>query len=291
MRAASCAATGSHGEPARSGAAPVRPPALPGRREGFESFALGSLVLVLFIGVPLAALVLDVRPDAWLAQLGSATALRALWLTLVTTAVSTVLCVAFGLPLAYLLARFEFRGKALVDTLVDLPVTIPPVVVGLALLLAFGRQGWVGRPLEGIGIHIAFSTVAVVMAQVAMASPFFVRAARAGFEAVDEQLERAAWALGASRLHAFRTVVIPLAMPSLLAGAVMCWARALSEFGATMMFAGNLPGRTQTLALAVMSAMESDLDTAVAVAALSLVLGIVALATLRILLRQRGARS
>jgi molybdate transport system permease protein len=270
-------------------APPARGRARHRRRDGAFAFALGALLLALFIGVPMFALLFDVRPDAWLRALGSEQARRALGLTLVTTAIATTACVALGLPLAYLLARFEFRGKAALDVLVDLPVTIPPVVVGLALLLAFGRQGLIGRHLDAFGIHVAFSTAAVVMAQVAMAAPFFVRAARAGFEAVDERLEHAAWSLGASRLHAFRTVVVPLARPALLAGAVMAWARALSEFGATMMFAGNLPGRTQTLSLAVMSTMETDLETAVAVSALSLALGVVALVAMRVIVRRMGA--
>ncbi len=266
-----------------------RGPGPPPRTDGALVFAIGALLLVLFLGVPMLALLFDVRPAAWLHALGSTQARHALGLTLLTTAIATTVVVALGLPLAYLLARFEFRGKAAVDALVDLPVTIPPVVVGLALLLAFGRQGLIGRSLGAFGIQIAFSTTAVVMAQVAMAAPFFVRAARAGFEAVDERLEHAAWSLGASRLHAFWTVMVPLARPALLAGAVMAWARALSEFGATMMFAGNMPGRTQTLSLAVMSAMETDLDTAVAVAALSLALGVVALVAMRMLARRVAA--
>lgn len=260
------------------------------RREGFELFAILSLAMTLFIGLPLLALLLDVRPAAWWGALRSPAALDALGLTLWTTVVATAICVALGLPLAYLLARFEFRGKGALDALVDLPVTIPPVVVGLALLLAFGRQGLIGQHFEALGIRIAFSSVAVVLAQVAMAAPFFVRTARAGFEAVDERLEQAAWSLGASRWHGFRTIAVPLALPSLLAGAVLAWARALSEFGATMMFAGNLQGRTQTLSLAVMSAMESDLDTAVAIATLSLALGVVSLLAMRwIAARLHGA--
>lgn len=247
------------------------------RREGFAVFALASLGLMLLLGVPVAALLVQLSPGAWLEQLVSPTALHALTLTLQTTVVATVVCVALGTPVAYLLARYEFRGKAIVETIVDVPLIVPPVVVGLALLLAFGRQGLVGRPLQAFGVSIAFSRVAVVLAQVVMASPFFVRAARAGFEAVDERLERAAWSLGAGRLHAFRTVALPLAAPALFAGAAVAWARALSEFGATMMFAGNMPGRTQTLSLAVMTAMESSLETAVAVSVVSLVLGVIAL--------------
>jgi molybdate transport system permease protein len=180
-------------------------------------------------------------------------------------------------PLAYLLARHRFRGRELLDTLIDLPITVPPVVGGVALLLAFGRRGLIGRSFEAMGVSIPFSTLAVVLAQVFIASPFFVKAARAGFESVPVRFESAARTLGAGPWRVFWTVTLPLARPSLLAGAVLCWARALSEFGATMMFAGNFPGRTQTLALAVMSAMESDLATALAVSSLSLALGLVAL--------------
>jgi molybdate transport system permease protein len=191
--------------------------------------------------------------------------------------VATLLAVLLGTPLAYLLARFSFRGREVLDTLVDLPITIPPVVAGVALLLAFGRRGLLGRHLDVLGVSVAFTTVAVVMAQLLIASPFFVKAARAGFESVDTRLEAAARTLGASPWRVFWTVTVPLARPALLSGVVLAWARALSEFGATMMFAGNFPGRTQTLTLAVMTALESDLETAVAVSALSLGLALVAL--------------
>jgi molybdate transport system permease protein len=147
----------------------------------------------------------------------------------------------------------------------------------VALLLAFGRRGLLGRHLDVLGASVAFTTVAVVMAQLLIASPFFVKAARAGFESVDTRLEAAARTLGASPWRVFWTVTVPLARPALLSGVVLAWARALSEFGATMMFAGNFPGRTQTLTLAVMTALESDLETAVAVSALSLGLALVAL--------------
>ncbi len=240
-----------------------------------------SFLLPIFLALPLLSLVLRLDPGLWLARAASPMALRALVLTLETTAVSTALCAALGLPLAWLLARHRFRGSDALDTLVDLPVTIPPVVVGVALLLAFGRQGLVGRGLDLFGVRIAFTSVAVVMAQTTIASPFFVRAARAGFEAVDPALEQAALTLGASPWRVFWTVSVQLARPALFAGLVLCWARALSEFGATMMFAGNFPGRTQTLSLAVMSAMESDLDTAVTVSSLSLLLGLGALLVAR----------
>jgi molybdate transport system permease protein len=238
---------------------------------------LSAAALVFFIGAPLAALLLAMAPGELLSHMASPLALRALWLTIRTTLVATLLAVLLGTPLAYVLARGSFRGRDALDTLVDLPITIPPVVAGVALLLAFGRRGLLGRQLDLWGFPIAFTSVAVVMAQLFIASPFFVKAARAGFEGVDQRLEAAARTLGATRWRVFWTITVPLARPALLSGVVLAWARALSEFGATMMFAGNFPGRTQTLTLAVMTAMESDLETAVAVSALSLALALAAL--------------
>lgn len=259
------------------------------RREKPIGLALGSVPLVLFLTLPLLALLLILRPGALLAGVRSDLALRAFALTLRTTLLATAICVLAGLPLAYLLARHRFRGREVVDTLIDLPIAVPPVVGGVALLLAFGRRGLIGRSLDVLGIPIPFTTAAVVMAQVFIASPFFIKAARAGFESVDARLELAARSLGASRWRAFLTVTLPLARPALVAGVALSWARALSEFGATMMFAGNFPGRTQTLSLAVMSAMESDLETAVAVSTLSLALGLVALVAAKSWARRAGA--
>lgn len=233
--------------------------------------------LVFFLVFPFVAILLSLSPTLLIRHLRSEMALKALGLTLQTTVIATALAIVTGIPLALLLARRRFRGREIVDTLVDLPITVPPVVGGVALLLAFGRRGLIGRNLEAFGLHLPFSTAAVIMAQVFIASPFFVKAARAGFEAVPARLEAAARTLGASPWHVFWTVTLPLTRPALLAGGVLCWARALSEFGATMMFAGSFPGRTQTLALAVMSAMESDLDTALAISTLALLVGIGAL--------------
>jgi molybdate transport system permease protein len=247
------------------------------RRPGSTCLTLASALLPLYIAIPLVALALAVPPRQLLLHLISDEALRALLLSVRTTAVATILCIVFGTPLAYVLARRRFRGRDALDTLVDLPVTIPPVVAGLALLMALGRRGLLGRSFEAAGIQIPFTTAAVVLAQVFIASPFFVKATRAGFEGVDRSLEMTARTLGASPWRVFWTVTVPLARPALVAGTVLAWARALSEFGATMMFAGNLPGRTQTLPLAVMSAMESDLETAIAVSMISLLLAAAAL--------------
>jgi molybdate transport system permease protein len=250
---------------------------------------LASSVLVAFILLPLGALFFVLPPRELLEHLASPAALRALGVTLKTTFVATALAVLLGTPLAYVLARGTFRGRELLDSLVDLPVTIPPVVVGVALLLAFGRRGLLGRTLDLWGYPVPFTAAAVVMAQLFIASPFFVKAARAGFEGVDGRLEAAARTLGASRWRVFWTITVPLARPALVSGILLAWARALSEFGATMMFAGNFPGRTQTLTLAVMTALESDLDAAVAVAALSLVLALLALLAAKTLAGRPGA--
>lgn len=249
---------------------------------------VAAAALPLFIALPLLALLLAASPASLLEHLGSEMARRALWLSLRTTLVATALCVLLGTPLAYLLARRRFPGRELLDTLVDLPVTLPPVVAGVALLLAFGRRGLIGRQLDALGVQIPFSAVAVVMAQIFIASPFFVRAARTGFEAVDTTLESAARTLGATPWRVFWTITLPLARPALVAGTLLAWARALSEFGATMMFAGNFPGRTQTLTLAVMSAMETDLETAVAVSVLTLLLAAGSLFLARRLARRGG---
>jgi molybdate transport system permease protein len=242
--------------------------------------------LVCFLLLPLGALVASQRPDVLAGHLASPLALRALGLTLRTTLLSTALCILLGTPLAFLLARRKFRGREVLDTLVDLPLTVPPVVAGVALLLAFGRRGLLGRHLEAGGLTVSFTTVAVVMAQVFIASPFFVKAARAGFESVDQRLEAAALTLGAPPWRVFWNVTVPLARPALLSGIVLAWARALSEFGATIMFAGNFPGRTQTLTLAVMTAMESDLQAAVAVSTLSLGLALASLVAAKGLARR-----
>ena len=211
-----------------------------------------AAILILFLAVPIAAIIWRASQERQgFSARALATLRQALTLSLVTSAVALLLIVALGTPLAYLLARRRFRGARLVDALVDLPIVLPPAVAGLALLMAFGRRGVVGRWLDDVGVTIGFTTTAVVLAQVFVAAPFFVRAARAGFARVDRGLEEAAADLGASPAAVFRTVTLPLASPSLAAGAVLAWARALGEFGATIVFAGNVAGRTETMPLAI----------------------------------------
>lgn len=259
-----------------------------GINENLSGAWLASLPTFLFIALPFIGLVLAVHPKEWLNGIRSDTAQQALWLTLRTTSISTALCFCFGMPAAYLLARTRFWGKEILDTLTDLPSTIPPVVAGVALLFAFGRYGLIGKYLTVAGITIGFTTTAVVMAQTFIALPYFLKSARSGFESVDIKLEHTARLLGISRIKTFFSITLPLVRPAIVAGLVLAWARALSEFGATMMFAGSFPGRTQTLSLAVVSAMDSDTQTAVAISTLSVIFGVSALIAAKLILRAGG---
>jgi len=192
-------------------------------------------------------------------------------LSLCTSLIAVTLVVVFGSALAWILARRAFRGKALAETLVDLPIVLPPSVAGLALLLVYGRRGLLGGALEVAGVSIAFSTIAVVVAQAFVAAPFYIRATRTGLAGVSRGYEEAAAVDGASASQVIRHITVPLAAPAIGAGLVLAWARALGEFGATIMFAGNIAGRTQTLPLLVYTEFQGSLDAAV-VAACVLVL-------------------
>ncbi len=259
------------------------------RRAAVTAAGLAAAALVLFLLVPLGALLARAVGDRHAFTSETTEILwRALTLTLLTSGVALAVVLAFGTPLAYLLARRRFPGAALVDALIDVPMVLPPAVAGLALLMAFGRRGVVGGPLAEMGITIGFTTAAVVLAQVFVAVPFYVRAARAGFARVDRVLEEAAADLGASPARVFRTVTVPLARPSLIAGAVLAWARAVGEFGATILFAGNYPGRTQTMPLAVYGRFEAgDLPSALLLAAVLLGASLLVLLGVR-LVGERG---
>jgi molybdate transport system permease protein len=230
--------------------------------------ALAALA-VAFLALPVAALLLrTLTSGAVLSALGERALLDALWLSLATTAVSLAVVIVLGTPLAVVLARTRFRGSTLVETLVDLPIVLPPSVAGLALLFAFGRRGALGPGLELAGIGLPFTTLAVVVAQVFVAAPFYIRAARAGLVGVEREVEDAARVDGAAESAVLRRVTLPLAAPALGAGLVLAWARAMGEFGATILFAGNIEGRTQTLPLLVYSQFQASLDAAVAAAAI-----------------------
>jgi len=238
------------------------------RRAWPPALLVGSaLVLVTFLALPVGVLLLRaVQPDA-MASLALPVAVEALRLSVVTTLIALTVIIVLGTPLAYLLARYEFRGRALLEAIVDLPVVLPPVVAGVALVLVFGRRGLLGAPLADAGVTLVFTTAAVVLAQVFIASPFYVRALKVGFAAVPRELESAALTDGADRVQAFLRVTVPIAFPSFVEGVVLAWARALGEFGATIVFAGSLAGRTRTLPLAIFAALERDIDAAVALAA------------------------
>lgn len=246
-------------------------PARPGTRftRAGPGAVVVSIVGALCLGLPVAALVTRAVLDGSLAaQLGSAAVLDALGLSLLTTALSLVVTIALGGPLAYLLARRRFRGVSIVETVVDLPIVLPPSVAGLALLLLLGRRGFLGESLAAVGIELPFSIAAVVIAQAFVSAPLFIRSARAGIGAVDRDVEDAARVDGASELAIVRSVVVPLASPALAAGLVMAWARALGEFGATIMFAGSVEGRTQTLPLLVYGEFQAgSLDASIAAGA------------------------
>jgi molybdate transport system permease protein len=242
------------------------------------------------LALPLVALVWrTVETGALPPALGSPAVVAALQLSLATSLASLALALALGTPLAYALARVRFPGRALVDALIEVPVVLPPAVAGIALLMAFGRRGLVGAPLAALGVSVAFTPVAVVLAQCFVAMPLYVRAARAGFAGVDRELERTAHTLGESPLATFRRVTVPLAFPSLLAGAVLCWARALGEFGATIMFAGSLRGRTQTMPLAIYAALETDLGAALALGTILVAVSLLVLALVRLLTHRQAA--
>jgi molybdate transport system permease protein len=229
--------------------------------------------LVLFLVVPLLVLLgRTAATGGLLGYLASPVVVAALRLSLVTTAATVLITLLLGTPVAYLLARYRFPGRALLDTLLDLPMVLPPAVAGVALLMTLGRRGAFGPALSAFGIEISFTTTAVVLAELFIAAPFYVKAARGGFETVTPALEEAAAVFGASPWATFRRVTVPLALPSLLAGAVMTWARALGEFGATIMFAGNFLGTTQTMPLAIYAAMERDLGAALVLASILVVI-------------------
>jgi molybdate transport system permease protein len=252
-------------------------------RIGGVTVAVLAGVFTLFLALPVVILVIRaIGGRALTDALASPAVMDALLLSLLTTAISLVLIVILGLPLAFSLARRRFRGASTVETIVDLPIVLPPSVAGLALLLVFGRRGLLGGPLAELDLVVPFTTAAVVVAQVFVAGPFFVRSARAGLAGVERDLEEAARDLGASEWSVFRGVTVPLAAPALTTGLVLCWARALGEFGATIMFAGSIEGRTQTLPLVVYSEFQSgDLEAAIAAAAILVIAAFAVLVAVR----------
>lgn len=244
--------------------------------------AVPALVAALFLLVPLAALLVRAPWRGLGRILADSQVLEALRLSMLCATAATVISLVLGVPLAWVLARSQLPGVAVLRALVTLPLVLPPVVGGVALLLAFGRQGVLGRPLDQLtGLTLPFTTAGVVVAETFVAMPFLVITVEGAFRAANRGFEEAAATLGASRLTVFTRVTLPLIGPSLLAGAVLSFARALGEFGATITFAGNFPGRTQTMPLAVYLALESDPEAAIALSLVLLVVSVAVLAGLR----------
>lgn len=251
------------------------PPARQDPTEGV--WRLLSLPLLAFFLIPIFLLFTRTPPAQLLHSLSLPQVAQAIGVSFRTTTISLGVIVLFGTPLAYWLGRFKFRFKRFIDTLIDLPTILPPSVAGVALLITFGRRGWLGGWLEMAGVQIAFTQIAVVLAQVFIAAPFFVRTASIGFGGVEKELEEAAQLDGANRWEVFRFVLLPLSRNALISGGMMSWARALGEFGATILFAGNLPGVTQTMPTAIYLGFEVDINIAIT---LSVILVIVSFGAL-----------
>jgi molybdate transport system permease protein len=244
--------------------------------------AVLAALAVAFFAVPLLGL-LQRAPWSQLADdLTDPVVRDALWLSLVCSLGATVLAFVLGLPLAWVLARTQMPGRRVVRALVLLPMVLPPVVGGVALLLAFGRRGLVGQYLDQwLGIRLPFTTGGAILAEAFVAMPFFVIVVEAGLRSLDRRYEEAAATLGAGRVTTFRRVVLPLIAPSLVAGAALTWARALGEFGATILFAGNLQGETQTMPLAIFVELQTNLGGAIALSLVLLAVSVVVLVSLR----------
>jgi molybdate transport system permease protein len=244
--------------------------------------------MALFLISPFPILILYLlRTPLW-EEVGSDLVRQAFHLTLQTSLATALAALLLGTPLAYLLARQRFPGKFLVEGLVELPIVIPPVVAVVLLLLTLGRQGALGPLLERMGITLPFTPAGVVVAQLLISVPFYIRGARLGFMMVPKELEEAAAVDGASSIRIWRHVTLPLAFPGMFSGLILCWARAVGEFGATYLFAGNMPGRTQTLPLAVLSALESDLGAALLLTGILIMFALVTLIGAWLLVGGRG---
>jgi len=248
---------------------------------------IGAAVLVasvtLYLALPVLALFFRTTPELFLSSLSDPGVKSALYLSLFTSLISLSIVVIVGTPFAYIHCRNRYPGKVIVDTLIDLPLVLPPAVAGLALLVLYGRVGLIGRYLNMFGITLAFTTVAVIMAQIFVASPFYLRQAKSLFEQLDPAYEQTARTLGASPARVFATITIPLTTGGLVSGAVMTFGRALGEFGATIMFAGNLPGVTQTMPLAVYVGLEGNFNIGVTISILLVLISFAIMIAVRFL--------
>jgi len=244
--------------------------------------------LLVFILLPILAVVLRLSFADVGENLRNEQVLAAIRLSLLTTTITVIITLVFGTPVAYWLCRSRSPLHYIVDTVIDLPTVLPPSVAGVALLMAFGRQGLLGDFFQLFGFSIPFTTAAVIMAQTFIAAPLYVKSAAIGFATVDEELKKAAALDGADRWQVFRYIMVPIAWQPIVSGAVLTWARALGEFGATIIFAGNFSGRTQTMPLAIYIGFEMDLSTALTLSALLMAISFLVLASIKFLLQREA---
>jgi molybdate transport system permease protein len=254
-------------------------------RPGFFYLAafIGLILLFLYLALPLLALFLKTTPEEILLTLTEPFVIQSLTLSLFTTVITTIVLVIIGTPVAFIQSRYPYPGKKIVDTFIDLPLVLPPAVAGLALLLLWGRMGLLGKYLAVFSFTIPFTTLAVVMSQFFVASPLYIRQARSLFTQLEKGYEDVARTLGAGPFRVFCTITLPLCSFGLISVAIMAFARALGEFGATIMFAGNLPGVTQTMPLAIYTAMQKDMNAAVTISLLLVGISLFVMLLVRIL--------
>lgn len=246
-----------------------------------------SLPFLLFLTLPIIAIVLKASHQSILKYLLDYKVSQTIILSFLTGTATMVLILIFGTPLSYFLARKNFFGKKILEILIDLPAVLPPTVAGLGLLMAFGRRGLLGSTFEFLGIEIAFTPVAVILAQAFVSSPYYIKSAVSGFSSVERELEQAAAVDGANPRQIFQHITLPLASYSIISGMVLSWARALGEFGATIIFAGNYAGKTQTMPLSVYLGFQTDLEEALTLAVILLVISFAILFSFRSLCSYR----
>jgi molybdate transport system permease protein len=244
-------------------------------------FFLPATMAGALLALPLVVLLWQGIVTGFMRYLADPSVVDAIRLSLFTSVISLLITLLLGTPLAYTLARWSFRHKSIVETAIDLPIVLPPMVAGIALLLTFGRNGLLGEPLHILGVHLPFTTAAVIFAQTFVSAPLYIRAARLGFGAVRPDLIEAAYTDGASELVIFLAVMVPLAGRAMLNGMILCWARAFGEFGATLIFAGNLQGMTQTMPLIIFNGFETNLGIALSISLLLVLISALVLFALR----------
>lgn len=246
-------------------------------------FIAASILIFSFLMLPIFMIFFSFTFHGFMEAIKGPHLFSSLSLSLLTTTISVSLITFLGTPIAYLLARFSFPFKNMISIIIDLPMVIPPSVAGIGLLVAFGRRSEIGSALNELGISISFTTTAVVLAQIFISAPFFIRSAKMGFTVANQELEGMARSLGASWMSTFTKVTLPLAKPYLISGILTSWARALGEFGATIMFAGNFLGKTETMPLAIYSAMSENMDVAIVLANILVAISIALMTSVKLI--------